>query len=146
MRSLYLSSPELASFDGEGDGHANANANGAGPGPGPRAGVVAGADGRFTQEDVNRMLADDRRKLVADCSTSRRCLRRRAESKNLTVREREQLAQQLEDLRKETRTKEQQLAHEKQASWRSGTKKIADERRSARSGSGGSAKALWSAT
>jgi hypothetical protein len=36
-----------------------------------------------------------------------------AASKNLTIQEREMLAQQLEDLRKETRTKEQQLAHEK---------------------------------
>ena len=47
------------------------------------------------------------------CSESRRCWRRCRRRKNLTIQEREQLAQQLEDLRKETRTKEQQLAHEK---------------------------------
>ena len=47
------------------------------------------------------------------CSGSRRCLEEVSASKNLTIQEREQFAQQLEDLRKETRTKEQQLAHEK---------------------------------
>ena len=49
-----------------------------------------------------------------------------AASKNLTIQEREQLAQQLEDLRKETRTKEQQLAHEKKQLEESFTKRIAD--------------------
>ena len=50
-----------------------------------------------------------------------------AASKNLTIQEREQLAQQLEDLRKETRTKEQQLAHEKKQLEEQFTKQITDD-------------------
>ena len=74
MRNLYLSRAVLASFDGEagagaGDAGAAAGAGAGTGGAGAGAGTVAGAgaaagagDSRFTQEDVNRMLADDRRK------------------------------------------------------------------------------------
>lgn len=50
-------------------------------------------------------------------------------SKNLTIQEREQLAQQLEDLRKETRTKEQQQAHERKQLEEQFVKQIADEKK-----------------
>jgi hypothetical protein len=131
MRNLYLSRAVLASFEGEGGAGAGAGDGGgagAGPGVGAGAGTGAGAaagagagagtgvgagDGRFTQDDVNRMLADDRRKHQAQIQRVEKMLEETAASKNLTIQEREQLAQQLEDLRKETRTKEQQLAHEK---------------------------------
>jgi len=128
MRNLYLSRAVLASFEGEsgtgaGDAGAGAGsgvgagATGAGAAAGA-AGVSAGAgagvsDARFTQEDVNRMLADDRRKHQAQVQRVEKMLEEVSASKNLTIQEREQFAQQLEDLRKETRTKEQQLSHEK---------------------------------
>ena len=128
MRNLYLSRAVLASFEGEsGTGAGDAGA-GAGSGVGAGAagagaatgavGVSAGAgagvsDARFTQEDVNRMLADDRRKHQAQVQRVEKMLEEVSASKNLTIQEREQFAQQLEDLRKETRTKEQQLSHEK---------------------------------
>ena len=50
-------------------------------------------------------------------------------SKNLTIQEREQLAQQLEDLRKETRTKEAQLAHERKQLEEQYEKKLTDEKK-----------------
>ena len=52
-------------------------------------------------------------------------------SKNLTIQEREQLAQQLEDLRKETRTKEQQLAHEKKQLEEQVREELTDEEKAA---------------
>jgi hypothetical protein len=135
MRNLYLSRAVLASFEGEGGAGAGAgDGGGAGAGPGVGAGAGTGAgtgvgagagagtgagtgvgvgDGRFSQDDVNRILADDRRKHQAQIQRVEKMLEETAASKNLTIQEREMLAQQLEDLRKETRTKEQQLAHEK---------------------------------
>ena len=59
-------------------------------------------------------------------------MRRWQRRKNLTIQEREQLAQQLEDLRKETRTKEQQLAHEKKQLEEQFTKQIADAEKAAK--------------
>jgi hypothetical protein len=123
MNPLYLSRAVLASYDGEGEGASAGAGSGAGAGD---AGAVAAAasgagagagtgsgDARFSQEDVNRMLADDRRKHQAQVQRVEKMLEEVSASKNLTIQEREQFAQQLEDLRKETRTKEQQLAHEK---------------------------------
>jgi len=122
MNPLYLSRAVLISYDGEGgavsgEGSAGAAA-GAGTGAGAAAGAGAGAgagasDARFTQDDLNKYLAEDKRKHQAQLQRVEKTLEETAASKNLTVQEREQLAQQLEDLRKETRTKEQQLSHEK---------------------------------
>jgi hypothetical protein len=76
------------------------------------------------------MLADDRRKHVAQIQRIEKMLEETAASKNLSVQEREQLAQQLEDVRKDSRTKEQQLAHEKQQVEERSKKEIAAERKS----------------
>ena len=75
------------------------------------------------------MLADDRRKHQAQIQRVEKMLEETAASKNLTIQEREQLAQQLEDLRKETRTKEQQLAHEKKQLEEQYQKQLADEKK-----------------
>ena len=151
MRNLYLSRAVLASFEGEGGvgaGAGDGGGAGAGPGVGAGAGIGAGTgagaaagagagagtgvgagDGRFTQEDVNRMLADDRRKHQTQIQRVEKMLEETAASKNLTIQEREMLAQQLEDLRKETRTKEQQLAHDKKQLEEQYQKQLADERK-----------------
>ena len=78
------------------------------------------------------MLAEDRRKHQTQIARVEKTLQEMAESKNLTIQEREQLAQQLEDLRKETRTKEQQLAHEKKQLEEQFTKRIADTEKAAK--------------
>jgi len=144
MNSLYLSRAVLASFEGEagagaGDlgtgAAAGAGAGGAvaGAGVGASAGAGAGAgDSRFTQDDVNRMLADDRRKHQAQVQRVEKLLEEASASKNLTMQEREQFAQQLEDLRKESRTKEQQLAHEKKQLEEQLTGKITTAERAAK--------------
>jgi hypothetical protein len=143
MQSLYLSRAVVACFDGEGGDSAGAGAGaaagaGAGTGAGAGAGAAAGAGGgagasagetRFTQDDLNRFLAEDKRKHQAQVQRVEKMLEEMSASKNLTIQEREQLAQQLEDLRKETRTKEQQVAHERKQLEEQYTKQLADEKK-----------------
>ena len=83
----------------------------------------------FSQEDLNRILADDRRKHQGALSSSRVTLEDMAASKNLTLQDRQQLAQQLEDMRKETQTKEQRLAAERKELESKLTKQLSDEKK-----------------
>jgi hypothetical protein len=141
MNSLYLSRAVLISYDGEGGAVSGEGSVGAAAGAGAGAAAAAGAgagagvgagDARFTQDDLNKYLAEDKRKHQAQLQRVEKTLEETAASKNLTIQEREQLAQQLEDLRKETRTKEQQLAHEKKQLEESFTKRIADTDKAAK--------------
>ncbi len=101
MQNLYLSRAVLNCFEGE--GAADAGAGGV---------IVPDASGRFTQEQLNEVLARDRRKhqaklekMVEDVQT---CA-------NLTAAERESLAQQLDEMRAQTQTKEERLAAERKS-------------------------------
>jgi hypothetical protein len=134
MNDLYLSRAVLISYDGEGGAGAGDAGAAAGASAGAAASVGAGAatgagDARFTQDDLNKYLAEDKRKHQAQLQRVEKTLEETAASKNLTVQEREQLAQQLEDLRKETRTKEQQLSHEKKQLEEQFTKQLSDEKK-----------------
>lgn len=108
MNPLYLSPAVLISYDGE-----NADGAAGAPVPKPTQPPANPADRRFTQEDLNRLLGEDRRKHQGKIDQIQQTLERVSASKNLDVQEREQLQQQLEALESEKRTKEQQLAHEK---------------------------------
>jgi len=108
MNPLYLSPAVLISYDGE-----NADGAAGAPVPKPTQPPANPADRRFTQEDLNRLLGEDRRKHQGKIDQIQQTLERVSASKNLDVQEREQLQQQLEALEAEKRTKEQQLAHEK---------------------------------
>jgi hypothetical protein len=114
MHKFYQSRAVLASFEGAGAADAGA---GAGAGTG---------DARFTQDDVNRMLADDRRKHQAKLDQVQRTLTETLEGKNLSVRERESLAAQVETLAAEKRTREEQLVHEKTQMEKQYGKQLAD--------------------
>ena len=107
MNSLYLSRSVLACFEGEGEG-------GAVPGPArvparvpePEAGRARGAgggggaagEGRFTQEDLNRFLAEDRRKHQTQLQKMESQLNERAKSKSLTEQERQTLKENLDTI------------------------------------------------
>jgi hypothetical protein len=144
MQNLYLSQAVLVSYEGEGGAGAGVGAGaaggagvgdagaGAGAAVGAGAGTGAGAgaaDARFTQDDLNRILAEDKRKHQQQLQRVEKMLEEVSASKNLTVQEREQMAQQLEDLRKETRTKEQQQAHEKKQLEEQYQKNLTDEKK-----------------
>jgi hypothetical protein len=114
----------LASYEGEGDvGDGDAGASGdAGAGADAGASGDAGdagsaSDRTFTQDELNRFLADDRRKTEAKFKDKFDKLevsyQDALKNKQLSDGDRQELQNQLEDLRARHRTKEQQLAHDK---------------------------------
>jgi len=126
LTTLYRSCPLVSCFDGEGEGaageggeHGNPNPGG-GPKPAssatPNPGAGAGT-GTFTQDDVNRFLAEDRRKAEAKHQTTlaqyETKLTEALNDKTMTEATRKSLEENLEAVRGQLRTKEQQLAHEK---------------------------------
>ncbi len=123
FRSLYLSRPWVSCFEGEGgagDGAATgAGASaGAAAGAGATAGAAAGAaaaggETRFTQDDLNRFLAEDRRKHQVQLQKMESQLNELAKSKSLTEQERQTLKENLDTIAGQLRTKEQQLTLEK---------------------------------
>jgi len=117
----------LVSFDGEGDGQGEGAGSGEGQGEGAgdsqsldkRDAASAGGnqDRVFTQDELNKFLADDRRKTEAKFKdkfdTLENSYKEALENKRLSDSDRQELETSLEDLRARHRTKEQQLAYEK---------------------------------
>jgi hypothetical protein len=87
-----------------GDGSSGASGTGAGEG---------GAKKTFTQEEVNELLAKNKRTLQAKLSAAEKAHQQLLENKHLTEDERTRLETSLEELRAASRTKEQQLIYEK---------------------------------
>lgn len=124
-RDWYLAPVALACYEGEGTG----DGEGAGEDVGAGAGVSAGdgsgdgADGAdktkrtFTQEQVNKFLADDRRKTEAkfkgQLERAEKTYNELLENKNLTEQERARLEESLADVQKQLRSKEETLKYEK---------------------------------
>ena len=68
---------------------------------------------KFSQDDLNKFLAEDRRKHQGQIRTIQQTLEETLTSKNLTAQEREQLATRVSELENQGRTKEQQAQHER---------------------------------
>jgi hypothetical protein len=125
FRSLSLSRPWVSCFEGEGGAGDGAGAGlgagagaGAAAGAGASAGAGAGAtaaagETRFTQEDLNRFLAEDRRKHQVQLQKMESQLNELAKSKSLTEQERQTLKENLDAIAGQLRTKEQQATLEK---------------------------------
>ena len=99
----------LASFEGAGEGEGD----GAGAPPAGAPPAAGDAGKTFTQAEVNKFLADDRRRHQEKYSSLESSYQELLSNQNLGQEERGQLEQQLEDLQARHRTKEQQLAYEK---------------------------------
>jgi len=67
----------------------------------------------FSQEDINRFLADDRRKHSQKFEQLEAAYKDALENQSLSKEQREQLEAKLEDLQKTFRSREQQLEHDK---------------------------------
>jgi hypothetical protein len=67
----------------------------------------------FTQDDVNKFLAEDRRKHVQKLEQLEGAYKDALANQNLSKEQREQLESKLEDLQKTFRSREQQLEHDK---------------------------------
>jgi len=140
MNDLYLSHGLVACFDGDGDGGDDSGGDGAGDGQaGGNAGGAAGSAGSpvsgnasgnagatgnaggqqggkqntFTQDDVNRFLAEDKRKHQTALSQMEAKLHEALADKSMTEATRKALEENLAAVQGQMRTKEQQLAHEK---------------------------------
>ncbi len=83
------------------------------PGVGDGAGDGGGEPKTFSQEDLNKILAEDRRKHQAQITRIQQTLEETAAAKGLEAQQREQLAARLEEIEASQRTKEQQAAHER---------------------------------
>ena len=108
---MFLTTILLASFDNQ-EGGNEGSFNAAPPSTPP-----ADAGKTFTQEDLNRFLAEDRRKTEAKykdkVDTLEASYQEALNSNSISDSDRQELENQLEDLRARHRTKEQQLAFDK---------------------------------
>ena len=113
---LYLSLPILVCFDGDG-GEGDPGAGGEGdPGAEREGDPSAGGEATpktFTQEQVNKILAEDKRKHKAQLEKTERQLQELLESKNLSEAERAKAEEAREDILKQLRTKEEQAKIDK---------------------------------
>jgi len=120
MKKNYLSSVILASYDnapvdgGPGAGDLFGGGEGAAP---PAGGTKPGGNAPpvFTQADVNRFLADDRRKHIQKYEELESAYKDALENQTLTAEQRAKLQEQLEDVQKRFRSKEQQLEMDKKS-------------------------------
>jgi len=123
--SLYLSRPWSACFEGEGAGNGdgasaaagagtNAGAgDGVGSSGGAGAGTGSGAPKMFTQDQVNGIVAADRRKLEEALKKTEKQYQDLLASQSLTEQERKALQANLEMVQGQLRSKEEQLLLEK---------------------------------
>ena len=92
-------------------------------GDGGNTGNSGGSRG-FSQEDVNRMLAEDRRRHQERYQTLEASYQELLQNQQLSAEERDKLSKSYEDLQKQFRTKEQQLAYEKKQAEEEAQKRI----------------------
>lgn len=111
IKLLFLASlAQTVCYEGEGGDPGSGDA---GDGGDPGAGTGAGSGKTFTQDDVNKMLAADKRKHQAQLQKVEQQLQSLTQNTQLSQQERADLESSLEDVRKQLRTKEQQAAIEK---------------------------------
>jgi hypothetical protein len=128
MNVLYLCRGRVSCFEGEGagagagdgTGNPNAAAQAAAAAAAAQAAAAASAGGAaggakttFTQEDVNRFMAEDRRKHQTALAQMETKLQEALNDKSMTEATRKALEENLNAIQGQLRTKEQQLAHEK---------------------------------
>ena len=113
---LYLSDPLATCYDNEGEGTSdggqtdNVNQDAGNDDGGQDS---QGGDKTFTQEEVNKFLASDRRKHQEKYESLEGSYQQLLDNESLSKDERNKLEESLENLRAQYRTKEQQAAHER---------------------------------
>jgi hypothetical protein len=113
---LLWSTPWAVCFDGEGEPGQVANNNAVEGGEGASSEETAKKESQpktFTQEEVNAILAQDRRKHESKLKTMEKSLQDALENRNLSQEERSRLEQMVDEVKALSRTKEQQLIYER---------------------------------
>ena len=120
LNELFYSAA-LALYDGEGEGGGDGAGAGEGAGAAAAQGAALAAQAAqaagggakpkvFTQDDINRYLAEDRRKHEEKVTKVESEYKRVLENFQLTENQRKQLEEGLETVRAESRTKEENLS------------------------------------
>lgn len=81
--------------------------------PKPNAGSGGGGERTFTQDEVNKFLADDKRKHQEKYTQLEQSYQELLQNQTLSKEERDKLQARLEDVQKSLRTKEQQAEYER---------------------------------
>ena len=130
---LYLCDPLPTCYDNEGEsGGDGGQANDAGQGSGNNGDGGQGDQGdqggdrTFTQEEVNKFLASDRRKHQEKYESLEGSYQQLLENESLSKDERNKLEESLENLRAQYRTKEQQAAHDRKKLEEEYTERLAE--------------------
>jgi hypothetical protein len=110
---LLLAAPFLACYDGDDDSGGDGGDDDSGAGDTGSQDGSGGSSKTFTQDEVNKFLADDRRKHAKKMEALQSKLETTLKSSQLTQEERDSLETSLEDVRKQLMTKEQIAAQEK---------------------------------
>jgi len=115
MLKRYWSRVRFACYEGEGgDGAGSAGSAGsAAGGSAAGSGNDGGAVRTFTQDDLNKVLAEDRRKHQIKLQELETKLRAALDSNTLTEKDRKALQENLETVQGQLRSKEEQLLVEK---------------------------------
>ena len=87
---------------------------------------------KFSQEDLDRVLAEDRRKHQQTVVKIQSTLEETLNSKNLTAQERDQLAQRLEEAQRANETAAQTAAREKKQAEEAAKKDVAEAEKTAK--------------
>jgi uncharacterized membrane protein len=115
MNSLF-NHVSILCFDGEaGDAGATGNTAPTGNVTPPVTPAPGNDDKKFTQAEVNKFLAEDKRKHKEQYSALEGSYKELLTNQNLTTEERDGLQARLEDVQKANRTKEQQAEFERKA-------------------------------
>jgi hypothetical protein len=114
MLKRYWAGVRFACYENEGgDGAAGAGGTGGAAGGAANSGNDGGAAKAFSQDDVNKMLAEDRRKHQAKLQEVETKLKAALDSNTLSEKDRKALQENLETVQGQLRSKEEQLALEK---------------------------------
>jgi len=114
FRSLYLSRPWSSCFEGEDDAATAAAEKAAAEKAAAEAAATAAAGKTFTQDDLNRILAEDRRKHQTQLKEQAEKLEAVLKNSQLTEQDRKVLQENLEAVKGQLRSAEAAAAKEKQ--------------------------------
>jgi hypothetical protein len=110
MTCKFNDSVYVLCYEGEGEGGVAAPPK---EPPKPEGGQPGTNDRRFTQEEVNKILAEDKRKHQEKYQQLEGSYQELLQNQNLTTEQRDDLKSKLEEVQKSLRTKEQQAEYER---------------------------------
>lgn len=113
MTKFFFQPATILCYDGDDSGDTGGTGNLPNDPPGGDGGNGGGEEKRFTQADLNKILAEDKRKHQERYSTLENSYQELLQNQNLTTEERDTLKSRLEDVQKSLRTKEQQAEYER---------------------------------